>query len=95
MYSLKKKYNPAVNKKEFDGVLYHRQKPKSVFEINGREHYTKKNRIKSDEIKTGTLKTKDIRLFFIPNHYVKHYEYIRELINKFNGDVYEKTLFDQ
>ena len=86
--------NPAVNKKEFDGVLYHGNKPKIVFEINGREHYTKKNRIKSDEIKKDLLKTKDIRLFFIPNQYVKHYEYIRELINKFNGDIYQKTLFD-
>ncbi len=26
--------------------------------------------------------------------YVKHYEFIRELINKFNGDIYQKTLFD-
>ncbi|RLD53247.1 MAG: DNA helicase [Bacteroidetes bacterium] len=88
------KNNPVVNKKEFDGVLYHGKKPKIVFEINGREHYTKKNRIKSDEIKKDLLKTKDIRLFFIPNQYVKHYEFIRELIRKFNGDIYQKTLFD-
>ncbi|MFN8255727.1 MAG: hypothetical protein U0W24_08570 [Bacteroidales bacterium] len=31
---------------------------------------------------------------FIPNQYVKHYEFVRELINKFNGDVYQRTLFD-
>ena len=86
--------NTMVNKKEFDGVLYQGTVPKIVFELNGREHYTRKNRIKSDEIKMDLLKTKNIRLFFIPNQYVKHYEFVRELINKFNGDVYQKTLFD-
>jgi len=40
------------------------------------------------------LRTKNIERLFIPNQYVKHYEFIRELINKFNGDVYQKTLFD-
>jgi len=40
------------------------------------------------------LKSKGIRLFLIPNQYVKHYEFIRELINKFKGDVYQKSLFD-
>ena len=88
------KNNTNVNKKEFDGVLYQGNIPKIVFELNGREHYTKKNRIKSDEIKMELLKAKNIRLLFIPNQYVKHYEFIRELINKFNGDVYQKTLFD-
>ncbi len=83
-----------VNKKEFDGVLYQGNLPKIVFELNGREHYTKKNRIKSDEIKMDLLKAKNIRLLFIPNQYVKHYEFVWELINKFNGDVYQKTLFD-
>ncbi|WP_323787901.1 DEAD/DEAH box helicase [Psychroserpens sp.] len=86
--------NTLVNKKEFDGVLYQGNKPKVVFELNGREHYTKKNRIKSDKIKMDLLNTKNIRLLFIPNQYVKHYEFIRELINKFNGDIYQKTLFD-
>jgi superfamily I DNA and/or RNA helicase len=88
------KNNPKVNKKEFDGVLYQRNVPEVVFELNGREHYTKKMRIKSDEIKMELLKSKGIRLLLIPNQYVKHYEFIRELINKFNGDVYQKTLFD-
>jgi hypothetical protein len=40
------------------------------------------------------LKTKNIRLLFVPNQYVKHYEFVRELINKFKGDVYQKSLFD-
>lgn len=86
--------NTLVNKKEFDGVLYQGNKPKVVFELNGREHYTKKNRIKSDKIKMDLLRTKQIKLLFIPNQYVKHYEFIRELISKFNGDMYQKTLFD-
>lgn len=88
------KDNELVNKKEFDGVLYEGNIPRVVFELNGSEHYTKKNRIGSDKIKMEFLKAKNIRLFFIPNQYVKHYEFIRELINKFNGDVYQKTLFD-
>ncbi|MDH5657711.1 MAG: DUF2726 domain-containing protein, partial [Spirochaetia bacterium] len=88
------KNNNFVNKKEFDGVLYQGSEPKIVFELNGREHYTKKNRIKSDEIKIELLKAKGVGLMFIPNQYVKHYEFIRELINKFNGDVFEKSLFD-
>jgi len=88
------KNNTDVNKKEFDGVLYEGNEPKVVFELNGKEHYTKKNRIQSDKIKMDLLKTKNIRLLIIPNQYVKHYEFIRELINKFNGDIYQKTLFD-
>ena len=88
------KNNNFVNKKEFDAVLYEGNVPKIIFELNGREHYTKKNRIKSDKIKMDLLISKNIRLLFIPNQYVKHYEYIRELLNKFKGDVYQKTLFD-
>jgi len=30
----------------------------------------------------------------IPNQYVNHYEFIRELMNKIKGGVYQKTLFD-
>jgi hypothetical protein len=88
------KNNDLVNKKEFDGVLYQGSTPHVVFELNGSEHYTKKDRIESDKIKMELLKAKNIRLLFIPNQYVKHYEFIRELIKKFNGDVYQKTLFD-
>jgi superfamily I DNA and/or RNA helicase len=86
--------NSHVNKKEFDGVLFQGNIPKIVFELNGSEHYKKKNRIKSDKLKMELLKAKNISLIFIPNQYVKHYEYIRELINKFDGDIYQKTLFD-
>jgi hypothetical protein len=86
--------NVLVKNKEFDGVLYQGNVPKIVFELNGREHYKDKNRIKSDKIKMELLNTKNIRLLIVPNHYVKHYEFIRELINKFKGDVYQKSLFD-
>ncbi|WP_298510549.1 AAA domain-containing protein [uncultured Kordia sp.] len=88
------KNNELVNKKEFDGVLYEGNIPKIVFELNGREHYSRKSTIKSDKIKMELLKAKGIKLLFIPNQYVKHYEFIKELINKFKGDIYQKTLFD-
>ncbi|GGD26446.1 DEAD/DEAH box helicase [Flavobacterium orientale] len=86
--------NPLINKKEFDGVLYQNNIPKVVFELNGREHYQNKKTIQSDTIKMELLAGKKIHLVVIPNQYVKHYEFIRELINKFNGDVFQKTLFD-
>lgn len=87
--------NDSVNKKEFDGVFYQGGIPKIVFEINGQEHYTMKKRIKSDEIKTKLLNSKNIRLIFIPNYYVKNYEFIRELIKKLNGDTSSQiNLFD-
>ncbi len=88
------KDNDIVNKKEFDGVLFEGNVPKIVFEINGREHTCKRKTIESDKIKSELLLRKDIQLINIPNQYVKHYEFIRELINKFNGDIYQKTLFD-
>jgi len=88
------KNNAKVNNKEFDGVLYSGNTPKLVFEINGIEHYKNNKRINSDKIKMELLKSKNISLITIPNQYVKHYEFIRELIGKFNGDIYQKTLFD-
>ena len=88
------KNNPNVNRREFDGVLYKGNIPEIVFEINGREHYTKKKRINSDTIKMELLKSQGIRLLLIPNQYVKHYEFIRELISKLKGDGYQKSLFD-
>jgi hypothetical protein len=88
------KNNPLVNKKELDGVLFQNNEPKVVFELNGLEHYHHKKTMKSDALKIELLKRKQIQLLFIPNQYVKHYEFIRELINKFNGDVYQQTLFD-
>lgn len=86
--------NALINKKEFDGVLFENNQPKVVFELNGREHYQNKKTMKSDTLKMQLLQRKNVQLLFIPNQYVKHYEFIRELINKFNGDVYQVTLFD-
>jgi hypothetical protein len=86
--------NPEVNQKEFDGVIFQGRIPKVVFEINGAEHYKNKKRIDSDKIKMKLLTSKNIDRIFIPNQYVKHYEFIRELMNKIKGGVYQKTLFD-
>jgi hypothetical protein len=86
--------NPLVNKKEFDGVIFQGRIPKVVFEINGIEHYKNKKRIASDRIKMKLLHAKGIARITIPNQYVKHYEFIRELMNKIKGAVYQKTLFE-
>jgi hypothetical protein len=86
--------NPAVNKKEFDGVLYDGRVPKVIFEINGTEHYKNKKRIASDNLKMQLVKSKNLKMILVPNQYVKHYEYIRELINKIKGGIYQKTLFE-
>jgi len=86
--------NPLVNKKEFDGVLFENNQPKVIFELNGAEHYHNKKTMKSDAVKMDLIRSKNLQLLLIPNQYVKHYEFIRELINKFNGDVYQRTLFD-
>jgi superfamily I DNA and/or RNA helicase len=85
--------NPEVNKKEFDGVIFEGRTPKVVFEINGAEHYKNKKRINSDTIKMQLLTLKNIRQIVIPNQYVKHYEFIRELMNKVKGRGYQKSLF--
>lgn len=86
--------NDLVNKKEFDGVLFLGNIPHIVFEINGLEHKTRSKTIKSDLIKKELLAKKNIQLIMIPNQYVKHYEFIRELIGKLHGNIYHKTLFD-
>lgn len=88
------KANQMVNRKEFDGVIYEKGIPKVVFEINGREHSTRKRTMESDKIKMELLRTKKIERLFISNHYVKHYEFIREFMNKLNGGGYQKSMFD-
>jgi hypothetical protein len=45
-------------------------------------------------IKMYLLNSKKFDRINIPNQYVKHYEFIRELMNKIKGGVYQKTLFD-
>lgn len=86
--------NPALNKREFDGVIYVGKVPQIIFEVNGTEHYVNKERIVADKIKEQLVTRKGLKLISIPNQYVKHYEYIRELINKIKGAPYQKSLFD-
>lgn len=86
--------NSEINQKEFDGVIYTGKVPKVIFEVNGAEHFKNRKRIESDKIKMHLVKSKNLQLIFVPNQYVKHYEFIRELINKIKGGVYQKTLFD-
>lgn len=86
--------NPAVNKKEFDGVLYEGKAPKVIFEINGAEHLRNKKRVQADKLKMQVVNSKNIQLILVPNQYVKHYEFIRELLNKIKGGAYQQTLFD-
>tara|TARA_R110002020_G_scaffold61545_6_gene165533 strand:- start:9431 stop:12454 length:3024 start_codon:yes stop_codon:yes gene_type:complete len=87
--------NHTVNKKEFDGVIFQGRIPKVVFEINGAEHYRNKRWMDSDKIKMQLLQSKGIDSISIPNSYVKHYEFIRELMNKIKGGVYQKSLFEE
>lgn len=86
--------NPALNKREFDGVIYVGRQPQVVFEVNGAEHYHNKKRIDVDKLKAQFLEKKRLKLIFVPNQYVKHYEFLRELINKIKGGAYQKALFD-
>ena len=88
------RHNTLVNKKEFDAAIFQGLEPKIIFEINGIEHYKNKRRMASDKIKMELLKGKQVLFLSIPNQYVKHYEFIIELIKKFKGDIYQKTLFD-
>jgi superfamily I DNA and/or RNA helicase len=86
--------NATVSKKEFDGVIYLGKVPKVIFEINGSEHYKNKKRLESDKDKIKIVDEKGLKIIFIPNQYVKHYEFIRELMIKVKGGPYQKTLFD-
>lgn len=86
--------NPFFNKKEFDGAIFQNNILKVVFEINGAEHYKNKKTINSDKSKMQLLNSKNIASIFIPNQYVKHYEFIRELMNKIKGADYQTSLFD-
>jgi superfamily I DNA and/or RNA helicase len=86
--------NPLVNAKEFDGVMYIGKDPKVIFEIDGAEHFRNKKTIKSDQLKQDLAKRRNLQMIRVPNQYVKHYEFISELINKVKGGAYQKTLFD-
>lgn len=88
------KENPMLNKREFDGVIYQGAEPKVVFEVNGSEHYTQKKPTQSDLLKKELCDKNQIPLILIPNEYVKHYEFIRKLLNNMNDSKYQRSLFD-
>lgn len=85
--------NPLVNQKEFDGVLYTGNTPEIIFEVNGAEHYNNKRSIKSDSIKRDLLIKKKIRSIHVPNLYVKHFEYIGEMIRKLRSEPVQIEFF--
>lgn len=69
---------------EFDLVLYEKtlfgKKPVIAFEVNGGEHIGVLSREKSDAKKAAVCKSNGIKLVFIPNSFVKIYEYIADII---------------
>lgn len=90
----------ANSSKEFDMVLYETsifgKKPRIVFEINGGEHFGVLSRERSDKSKMTICKEKGIKIIFIPNSFVKNYEYIVDIIaSSKNADVpIQQTIFD-
>ena len=90
----------ADSKKEFDLVLYEHgffgKKPCIVFEINGGEHFGAANRERSDRAKMEICNKKGIKIIFIPNSFVKNYEYIMDIIiSAKNAEIpIQQTIFD-
>jgi hypothetical protein len=90
----------ANSSKEFDMVLYETsvfgKKPRIVFEINGGEHFGVLSRERSDKSKMAICKEKGIKIIFIPNSFVKNYEYIVDIIaSSKNADIpIQQTIFD-
>ena len=72
------------------------KKPSIVFEINGGEHFGVFNREYSDRIKMDICKKKGIKIIFIPNTFVKNYEYIVDIIvsSKNAETPIQQTIFD-
>ena len=97
------KGNPefANSNKEFDLVLYETKfftkKPCIAFEINGGEHFGVVERERSDKAKMEICKKAGIKVVFIPNSFVKNYEYIVDIIlSSKNADVpIQQSFFDQ
>lgn len=81
---LYKNEEPLNKDYEFDLVLFKKGifniKPVIAFEVNGGEHFGKLEREKSDNFKMTFCKAHNIELIIIPNSYVKHYEYISDII---------------
>lgn len=91
----------ANSNKEFDLVLYKHElfgkKPHIVFEVNGGEHFGTVDRERSDKAKMDICRRKGIKIIFIPNSFVKNYEYIKDIIISVRNErkSIQETLFDQ
>ena len=89
------------SKMEFDVVLYEKKfwnkKPAIAIEVNGGEHLGLISREKSDRLKMQICKDKNIKLLFIPNSFVKSYEYIIDIImsSKNKNISIQQTMFDE
>ena len=92
--------NFVADNKEFDMVLYETsffgKKPRIVFEINGGEHFGASDRERSDRAKMEICNKKGIKIIFIPNSFVKNYEYIVDIIiSSKNAEIpIQQTIFD-
>ena len=69
---------------EFDSVLYEKtlfgKRPAIAFEVNGGEHLGNLSRERSDRRKMDICARHGIKIVFIPNSFVKAYEYIVDII---------------
>ena len=89
------------SKQEFDLVLYEKsffgKKPVIAFEVNGGEHFGVLSREISDKKKMEICKRNGIKLIFIPNTFVKSYEYIADIIfsSKNKSTTIQHSLFNE
>lgn len=89
-----------ITEMEFDLVLYEKnffgKKPVIAFEVNGGEHFGSLAREKSDRKKMALCEKNNIKLIFIPNSFVKAYEYIADIIMsaKNKSSTIQQSLFD-
>ena len=86
---------------EFDLVLYEKtlfgKKPVIAFEINGGEHLGNFAREKADRTKMEICNKHGIKLIFIPNSFVKAYEWIADIILSFkdSNKPIQQSLFSE
>lgn len=97
---IKKAYTTNFDNMEFDLVLYEKtffgKKPVIAFEVNGGEHFGVIAREMSDKKKMDICQRNGIKLIFIPNSFVKAYEYIADIIlsSKNKTTAIQLSLFD-
>lgn len=65
----------------FDFIIYVKDEPKMVFEIDGSEHDMVDRRKNSDMMKSSICKHFDIKLNRLPNHQTRRYDLVVDLIN--------------